>query len=60
MSDGVMIVPPPIGAEHSIELEMKRIREAYSGDLGTVGYEKHINKVNHDFKSLVTRKGAST
>ncbi|MGG4402540.1 hypothetical protein ABEW61_20580 [Paenibacillus amylolyticus] len=57
MSDGVMIVPPPIGAEHSIELEMKRIREAYRGDLGTVGYEKHINKVNQDFKSMMAKKG---
>ncbi|OMF12102.1 hypothetical protein BK131_19030 [Paenibacillus amylolyticus] len=57
ISDSVMIVPPPMGTERSIELEMKRIREAYRGDLGTVGYEKHINKVNQDFKSMMDKKG---
>lgn len=58
MSDGVVIVPPPIGTEHSIELEMKNIREGYIRDLGTLGYESHISKVNRDFKFLMSKKGA--
>lgn len=57
MLGGVMIVPPPMGAEHSIEHEMKKIREGYISDLGTVGYENHLNSINEDFKSLMAKKG---
>lgn len=57
MSDSVMIIPPLPGSEHSLELEMKRIREDYVRDIGATDYEKHISKVNQNFKSLMAKKG---
>nr|WP_145406195.1 hypothetical protein [Paenibacillus xylanexedens] len=57
MSDSVMMIPPPLGAERDLELEMKKIREGYIRDLGRTDYEKHISKVNQDFKSLIAKKG---
>ncbi|PYE49678.1 hypothetical protein HUB98_09890 [Paenibacillus barcinonensis] len=57
ISDSVMMIPPLPSSERALELEMKKIREGYIRDLGTTDYEKHITKVNQDFKSLMAKKG---
>jgi len=57
ISDSVMMIPPLPGSERSLELEMKKIREGYVRDLGVSDYEKHILKVNQDFKSFMAEKG---
>lgn len=54
---GVMIVPPPLGVEHKIDQEMKKIRQGYIDDYGVNNYENHLKKINEDFRSLMAEKG---